>query len=212
MYMTQTITKRKVRKHRTTKKRFGGGTGIEETKTAVTAYIKNVAVQILNSIEEPKYDVSNKKSCNVSNKKFYNMGDDKEELFKFLCFEMQISFKKLKEMGGNLINERNEIIHPNDLFDAAKLSETLILSHSLGQTLKFEYSIICALIHPKRNVTRSQVKPPDDGFEYQMKKGKNTTRTDYNAVSESKDIVKPEKVIHPNSIDTSWQRGKSIKK
>jgi hypothetical protein len=163
--MTRTIKNRKIRKCRTTKRRIGGGSA---TETAVIAYIQNIAVQILNSIEEPQQN-----DYSVSNTKFYKMGQDKRDLFKFLCADMRISFEKLKLSGGDLINERNQTIHPKKLVDAARISDTLIKTHGLKDVLNFEYSIIDSFLNPKRIITRSMTKVIDtDGFESQKSKGK----------------------------------------
>jgi hypothetical protein len=163
--MTRTIKNNKIRKCRTTKRRIGGGSA---TETAVIAYIQNIAVQILNSIEEPQQN-----DYSVSNTKFYKMGQDKRDLFKFLCADMRISFEKLKLSGGDLINERNQTIHPKKLVDAARISDTLIKTHGLKDVLNFEYSIIDSFLNPKRIITRSMTKVIDtDGFEYKKSKGK----------------------------------------
>lgn len=188
-------TKRKVSRHRTTKKRIGGGN--KETTTAVTAYIKNIAVQILNSIDKSQENFT------VTNTRFYNMGDDKLELFKFICSEMNINFERLKIDGGDLINERNKIIHPIKLTEAAKVSHSLITSYGLKEVLSFEYLIINAYVNPRRNVTRSQIH--EDGYETQKRKGKTVKNYKTN------DIVQPEKVIPTKNIDTSWVNGKSVK-
>ena len=194
--MTRTIKQRKTRRCRTKKKRIGGGN--LETTTAVTAYIKNIAVQILNSIGSPQEDV-------FMNTKFYNMGDDKRDLFKFLCADMKIGFERLKSNGGDLINERNEIIHPNDLITAAKLCDSLFKIHLLKDGLTFEYTIINSFLNPKRK-TRSMTQNPEPspGFEYQKKKG--------SSVSKIKDIDEPVKLVPSKPIDSSWERGKSVKK
>ena len=194
--MTRTRKQCKIRICRTKKKRIGGGN--LETTTAVTAYIKNIAVQILNSIGYPQENV-------FTNTKFYNMGEDKRSFFKFLCADMKTSFERLKLDGGDLINERNKIIHPNNLITAAKLCESLIKTHLLKDELTFEYTIIDSFMNSKRK-TRSMTQNPEPspGFEYQKKKG--------SSASKIKDIDEPVKLVPSKPIDSSWERGKSVKK
>jgi hypothetical protein len=197
--MTRTIRKRKIRKCRKTKRRIGGRVGHEETIAAVISYVQNVAVQILNNIEEPRLD-----NHRTSNTRFYKMGEDKRDLFKYLCANLEKSFENFKKLGGDLINKRNETIHPKNLVDVAKKCLTLCISHNLTTTLQFERSIIYYFLHPKV-VTRSMTKTVDqDGFVTVTKKGVTDTKTNYDTGT---DTIEPTKLIPTKNIDSSWERG-----
>jgi predicted RNA binding protein YcfA (HicA-like mRNA interferase family) len=226
--MTRTIRKRKIRKCLTTKRRIGGGVGDDETIDAVISYVQNVAVQILNNIEEPRLD-----NHRTSNTRFYKMGKDKEKLFRYLCASLGNNFEIFKKLGGDLINKRNETIHPKNLVDVAKKCLTLCIRYSLTTTLKFELSIINYFLHPKV-VTRSMTRTVDqNGYELVTKKGVAATKTNYDTGTDTvdqngyelvtkkgvaatktnydtgTDTVEPKKLIPTKNIDSSWERGKS---
>jgi hypothetical protein len=158
--MTRTFRKRQIRKCRTTKRRIGGGA---ETEFAVLSYVENIAVQILHNIEEPLQH-------HYKNTKFYKMDDDKYELFRYFCADMKINFGKFKIEGGDLINKRNETLHPKNLVDAAKKCLVLCQIHNFKVTHFFVYSIINSFVNAT-TITRAKTRILEDGYELVMKKG-----------------------------------------
>ena len=124
------------------------GGGSENTKLAVITFVRNIASQILNSIEI-KEDLT-------KNTRFFNLSDDKKGAYASLYHEMNINFDKFKSSAGVMINERNESIHPPlaNMLSMAIISRDLITEYSLGDKMSFEFKILQSFINPKR-VTRS---------------------------------------------------------
>ena len=147
-------TSRKVvrclRRRRTLKRsnHISGG-GSENTNIAVILFVKNIASQILNNIEVDDEHL-------ITNTKYFNLTEDKRMLYSPLYIETNMNYDKFKNRAGNLINERNEMIHPSmkDIRSRAVICRNLIIEHSLSDKLDFEMKILQSVINPKR-VTRS---------------------------------------------------------
>lgn len=146
--MHKTMKKRKNRKCRTTRRNIGGSS---DNLMAIISFIRNIAVQIINSIEESPH------TRRAKNNKFYRMRADKHELYKSMIMDMRINFKNFRQSAGDLINLRNDTIHPVDLRETATIAHNLCVSHGLQDTLSFEYKILSFFLYPKR-VTRSMTK------------------------------------------------------
>ena len=125
------------------------GGGSANTEIAVIAFVRNIASQIINSIET-KVDVMQK------NTKYFNLSDDKKSLYAPLYQEMNINYEKFKSSAGLMINERNDTIHPQmkDIRSIAVICKDLIIEHNLLEKLSFELKVLQSVINPKR-VTRS---------------------------------------------------------
>lgn len=125
----------------------GGGTA--NTNMAVIAFVRNIASQIINSIET-KLDYT------LKNTKYFNLSDDKKSLYAPLYHEMNMNYDKFKYSAGIMINERNDTTHPQikDIRHIAKICRDLIMEHNLAEKLSFELKILQSVINPKR-VTRS---------------------------------------------------------
>ena len=146
--MPRTMKKRKNRKCHTTRRNIGGSS---DNLIAIISFIQNIAVQIINSIEESPH------SHHAKHTKFYRMSADKHELYKSMIMDMRINFKNFRQSAGDLINLRNDTIHPVDLRESATIAHNLCVTHVLQDTLSFEYKILSFFLYPKR-VTRSMTK------------------------------------------------------
>ena len=114
-----------------------------------------------------------------------------------------VAIERLKLDGGDLINERNKIMHPNNLI-TAKLCDSLIKTHSLKNELTFECTIIYSFMNSKRKTRSMTIIPdPSPGFEYQKRRGSTASKMV---------IDEPVKLVPSKNIDSSWERGKSVKK
>jgi hypothetical protein len=114
---------------------------------AVITFIRNIASQILNSIENE--EILSK------NTKYFNLSDDKKGVYAPIYHEMNINFDKFKSSAGVMINERNESIHPpmTNILSMAIICRDLITEHSLGDKMSFESKILQSVINPKRVIT-----------------------------------------------------------
>ena len=164
--MPRTMKKRKNRRDSATKRNVGGSS---DNLTAIIFFIRNIAVQIINSIEESPHTHRSKSN------KFYRMGVDKLELYKSMITDMRINFKNFRQSAGDMINKRNQTTHPIDLIETATIGHNLCVSHTLQDALSFEYKILSFFLFPKR-VTRSMTaeNPLDtvinDGNRYQNRR------------------------------------------
>jgi len=168
---TKTLKKHKIRRSRTSKRNIGGTT---IDKLAMITFIRNIAVQILNSIEDPKPDFT-------TNTKYDTMGNSRQIYYSpIITFMNKNNIKKIKidefkKKASDMVNERNAMIHPTtELMNKAKISVNLSESYSLQDTLSFELGILNFFIRDRPN-TRSTTEliDPDipDGFTLPKRKG-----------------------------------------
>jgi hypothetical protein len=129
------VSKRKTRKIRK-KKRFGGKIDDEIDKSVFILYIKNTATQILMNILTP-YEKEHSKSTRFKN-------SHKTKIIEQWAKKVELTDDEFREKSDNLINSRNDLIHPQ-IEDLAKMSEQsllLIKKYNLIDECEFENKII----------------------------------------------------------------------
>ena len=172
---TKTLKKHKIRRSRTSKRNIGGDTTID--KLAMITFIRNIAVQILNSIEDPKPDFA-------TNTKYDTIGISRRIYYSPIITSMnknnikKINFDDFKKKASDMVNERNAMIHPTAelMMDSARTSIKLSEFYSLQETLSFELGILKFFTRdrPKTRSTTEIIDPDiPDGFILPKRKGSN---------------------------------------
>jgi pentapeptide MXKDX repeat protein len=172
---TKTLKKHKNRRSRTTKRNIGGNT---IDKLAMITFIRNIAVQILNSIEDPKPD-------STLSTKFITMSKSRHIHYKPMVTFMNDNniisnnFDEFKQKASVMINERNKMIHPADLNIKARTCIELCNIYNLQDFLSFELGILKFFARDRPN-TRSMTEfiDPDRpvGFEHQKRRGSTSSK------------------------------------
>lgn len=140
------------------KERLGGGGA--NTKTAVIIYVRNIAAQILNSIE-------NKENNSIRNTKYSRLSNSKRTLYAPLLLSMKIDYDNFKLFSDIMINERNSSIHPptENLPILASNCKNLIVEHNLEREMALESKILQYGINtPSKRVTRSMSSKLKQGY------------------------------------------------